>query len=64
MNLTDYRHELNWSVNQAANTLGINERSIRRMENNDIPTPKAVLLLCEYMVIYGTIKIITRMKDR
>jgi len=40
-----FRHSLGLSVNQCADMLGVNERTLRRWEYGEIPTPKAVLMV-------------------
>lgn len=41
------RKALNLSINDLAAMLDVNERTIRRWEHGEVPTPKAVLMLLE-----------------
>ena len=47
------RQELDWSVNQLADYIEVNERTVRRWEAGDIPEPLAVTLLLQYVLKYG-----------
>jgi DNA-binding transcriptional regulator YiaG len=47
------RKSLNLSVNDLSELIDVNERTIRRWETLEVPTPKAVLLLMKAWVKHG-----------
>lgn len=49
--LKPLRQALNLSVNELSDLIDVNERTIRRWEYGEVPTPKAVIMLLEMMVL-------------
>ena len=43
------RIALGWSVNELAAFIEVNERTVRRWEYGELPTPRAVTLLLQYV---------------
>ena len=57
MQIRRKRKELGLSINELADVIGVNERTVRRWENGDIETPYAITVLLWYMVEYGIPKV-------
>lgn len=53
MTLKPLRLALGLSVNQLADWLQVDERTLRRWEYGERPTPHAVILACQYRQQYG-----------
>lgn len=47
--LKELRNRLGWSVNDLSDYIEVNSRTIRRWELGELPTPKAVILLLEFL---------------
>lgn len=47
------RKALNLSINDLSSLIDVNERTIRRWETREVPTPKAVTLLLGMWVKHG-----------
>lgn len=47
------RKKLRWTVKQFATFIEVNERTVRRWESGETPTPKVVTLLLKVLVKYS-----------
>tara|TARA_R110000850_G_scaffold133197_1_gene254304 strand:- start:5847 stop:6026 length:180 start_codon:yes stop_codon:yes gene_type:complete len=52
-NFEQLRIKLNFGLANAAEALGVTERTIRRWEKGDIKTPKYATDLLKYRLVYG-----------